>query len=73
MGRLDVALALQRQLKPDGYVLEEIAECLLATDKRDEARPFFERAYELLSKDKWLVANEPQRLQRLNELSRPVR
>jgi hypothetical protein len=28
----------------DGYVLEEIAECLLALGRGDEARPLFARA-----------------------------
>ena len=52
----------------DGYVFEEIAECLLAMDKKDEAKPYFTKAYSLLSKDQWLQSNEPKRLKRLEEL-----
>ncbi len=70
MGRYEDALALQKSLKPDGYILEEIAECLLALKRPDEAKQYFARAYEELAKDEWLAANEPQRLQRLRELSR---
>lgn len=70
MGRVEEALALQQKLKPDGFVLEEIAECLLALKRTDEAKPYFARADESLSKDEWLAANEPQRLQRLRDLSR---
>jgi tetratricopeptide (TPR) repeat protein len=70
MGRYEEALALQKSLKPDGYVLEEIAECLLALQRPDEAKPYFARAHEVLSKDEWLVANESLRLKRIFELSR---
>jgi tetratricopeptide (TPR) repeat protein len=76
LGRIDEALAQQRNLlaefekigESDGYVPEEIGECLLAQGKGDEARPYFARAYELLSKDSWLQRDEPQRLERLKEL-----
>jgi tetratricopeptide (TPR) repeat protein len=78
MGRLDEALKMQRalqaetedkRLEPDGYVLEEIAECLQALGRPDEARSYFTRAYELLSNDAWLAANEPKRLERLQQLA----
>jgi tetratricopeptide (TPR) repeat protein len=72
LGRVEEALALQRKLKSDGYVLEEIAECLLATGKSEEARSYFARAYEVLSKDEWLAANEPKRLERIKRLSEPA-
>ena len=52
----------------DGYVLEEIGECLLALDREGEAPPYFRRAYESLSRDTWLVEQEPERLVRLKEL-----
>jgi tetratricopeptide (TPR) repeat protein len=75
LGRVDEALAIQQGVQvemekvnePDGYVYEELGECLLAQGKRDEARPFFKKAYDLLSKDPDL-ADEPKRLQRLKEL-----
>jgi hypothetical protein len=50
----------------DGYVFEEIAECLLALGRDDEARPSFARAYELLSRDPDEV--DPVRLERLRAL-----
>lgn len=76
--RFDDAIAINRRIvaeaeqadEPDGYFLEELAECLLATGKPDEARPFFREAFEQLSKDPWLAKNEPQRLKRLDALSR---
>jgi tetratricopeptide (TPR) repeat protein len=59
----------QKHLDPDGYVFEEIAECHLAFGRKEEAKPFFDRAYELLSKDPWLAENEQKRLERLKELA----
>jgi tetratricopeptide (TPR) repeat protein len=77
LGRIDEAMDMQKEVqeelkqagKDDGYVHEEIGELLLVQKKADEARPYFKRAYELLSKDEWLVRNEPQRLKRMKELS----
>lgn len=76
LGRIEEALAMQRSLleehesagTSDGYVFEEIAECLLTLDRVDEARPNFRRAYVELSKDDWLTENEPERLERLKRL-----
>ena len=69
MGRYEEALAEQLALlggdQSDGYGEEEVAENLLALSREEEARPHFARAYELLSKDPWLVANEKERLERL--------
>jgi tetratricopeptide (TPR) repeat protein len=73
--RYQEALALQQTLLQeeggdvDGYGHEEIAECLLALERSAEARPHFATAYERLSQDPWLVANEPQRLERLKQLA----
>ncbi len=67
--RIELALALQQKLKPDGYVFEEIAECLNMLKRSAEARLYFARAFELLSKDEWLAASEPQRLVRLKRLA----
>jgi hypothetical protein len=53
----------------DGYVFEEIGECLLALNRAVEARPYFAKAYETLSQDEWLRDREPARLARLKELS----
>ncbi len=72
LGRFEVALSIQRSLEndpaADGYVFEEIGECLHAMGEVDEAKPIFAKAYELLSKDLWLVANEGDRLARLKAL-----
>lgn len=77
IGRIDEALAMQRtlekeieekELETDGYVFEEIAECLLILIRHDEAKPYFAKAYELLSQDDWLQANEAQRLERLKKM-----
>lgn len=77
LGRVEDALSIQRDLEreieasgasADGYVPEEIAECLHALDRSDEAKPYFRRAHELLSQEVWLAENEPDRLTRLLRL-----
>lgn len=76
LGQVETALATQRELlkeftdigETDGYVYEELGECLLALGQAVEARQFFARAYAELSKDLWLPESEPARLQRLKEL-----
>ena len=76
LGRVDEALVLQRTLEhawarageADGYVYEELAECLLALGQSEAARPYFALAYDVLSKDPWLVEHEAARLQRLHDL-----
>jgi tetratricopeptide (TPR) repeat protein len=52
----------------DGFVFEEIGECLLALNRAEEARPYFAKAHAALSQDSWLAQREPQRLARLKEL-----
>lgn len=52
----------------DGYVFEEIAECLLVLDRAAESRPYFAQAYARLRQDIWLVAQEKERLERLKQL-----
>ena len=77
LGRVEEALTIQealereireKGLETDGYVFEEIAECLLL-GRDDEAKGYFAMAYERLSQDQWLVANQADRLKRLKELS----
>jgi tetratricopeptide (TPR) repeat protein len=76
LGRVEEALARQQQLwaahqaagTQDGYVLEELGECLLALGRGDEARPYFGQAYGALAQDPWLRANEAARLERLRTL-----
>lgn len=71
--RYDEALAMLNAIaaklpEPDGYIEEELAECLLATGHEAEAKPHFSRAYELQGKDEWVVKNEGERLARLKKL-----
>jgi tetratricopeptide (TPR) repeat protein len=76
LGRVPEALAMQEALlaeteaagRPDGFVHEELGECLLLLGRADEARPRFRRAHELLAKDPWLARDEPARLERLRSL-----
>jgi tetratricopeptide (TPR) repeat protein len=76
LGRFDEALALQEALlvecraqnAPDGFVEEEIGECLAALGRSPEAAPHFAAAYALLSADPWLQRDEPERLERLRRL-----
>lgn len=76
LGRVDEALARQQALakefeaigEEDGYVQEELGECLLLLGREDEATGHFARAYQILSKDSWLTAEEPERIARLKEL-----
>ena len=77
MKRIDEALSKQLALKAefdsiggsDGYVEEEIGECLLLLNRGDEAKPYFAKAYELLSHDEWMMENEAERMKRMKELS----
>ena len=77
LGRLEEALAEQEALRKeldalgetDGYVDEEIGECLLALGREAEARRAFARAFELLSMDAGLQQSEPRRLERLRRLA----
>jgi tetratricopeptide (TPR) repeat protein len=76
LNRLGEALALQQALlaeykgvgQTDGFVYEEIGECLLALEQREAARPFFVQAYEEFSQAEWLVTAEPERVARLKQL-----
>jgi tetratricopeptide (TPR) repeat protein len=77
-GRTEEALAAQRDLRrvnsdtgiDDPYVDEELGECLLALGRVDDARPYFARAAEGISADAWMLANEHERIARLEELGR---
>lgn len=80
LGRIAEALAWQRDLHAewqangsvDGYVLEEIGECLLLLNQAAAARPYFQQAYAILAQDDWLAAAEPQRLARLHQLGETI-
>lgn len=76
LGRLEEALAEQLSILEsmagsleDGYVSEEIGECLLALGRAAESLPHFANAHRLLSQDPWLAQNEPGRLERLGRLA----
>lgn len=77
LGRVDEALFIQQGLleetqlmpEPDGYVYEELAECLLKIGEEDEARTYFSLCYERFQSDKWLTANEPGRVARIQQLA----
>ncbi len=75
--RYQEALSIQQELykewasseeEQDGYVSEEIAECLLALGQATESRSHFTQAYTLLSRNIWLAAEAPERLERLKQL-----
>ena len=77
LGRLHEALTIQHDLEivyqelgeESGYTLEEVGECLYALGETEEAKPYFAKAYAVLSQDIWLCKNEPDRLARLQALS----
>jgi tetratricopeptide (TPR) repeat protein len=77
LGLVEEALSKQMALKhaweaegveKDGFVFEEIGECLLLLQRGEEARRYFSKAYEILSQDPWLAEGEPERLARLKLL-----
>ncbi|HEY6171200.1 MAG TPA: hypothetical protein VIX80_02970 [Candidatus Kapabacteria bacterium] len=72
---LSIQVSLEKEIQSgtmeeDGYVYEEIAECLHGQGKANDAKPYFKRAYDLLSKDIWLQKDEKARLERLLNLSK---
>ena len=76
LGLIEEALSKQMSLKheleeageTDGFVYEEIGECLLSLNGPEEARPYFSKAYKVLMDDAWLAEGEPERLERLKSL-----
>lgn len=76
LGQTEAALETQLSLldswneigEPDGYVYEEIGECLLLQSRPQDAAPHFKKAFDLLSKDIWISRDEPARLKRIEEL-----
>jgi tetratricopeptide (TPR) repeat protein len=65
-----VALELASKHAADGYISAEYGECLLAAGRGGEATPYLAEAHELLSKDPYMVSNEPGELRRLQSLAR---
>lgn len=76
LNRIEEALSKQLELEKefksagetDGYVFEEIGECLLVLNRVKESQPYFAKAYEVLSQDEFLVEQEPERIARLKKL-----
>ena len=77
LGKYDEAIKLQKEiqleikenkLSKDGYVFEELAELYLLKGNKELAKINFKMAYEELSKDGWINANQPERLTRLKKL-----
>ena len=60
----------ENSLQKDGYVFEELAELYLLKGNNELAENNFRLAYEELSKDGWIVANQPDRLSRLKKLGK---
>jgi tetratricopeptide (TPR) repeat protein len=76
LGQTEDALAVQESLceecerarEPDGFVWEELGECLTALGRSKEAGRCFAQAYRLLSKDPGFPTEEQARLQRIKQL-----
>lgn len=77
LDRVNDALEIQETLlaeyekagQQDGFVYEEMAECLTTLGRSEEAKRYFAKAYGELSKDIWLKEKETDRLKRIKELS----
>jgi len=75
--KIDEALKMQIDLLEsagdteanDGYGFEELGELYLIKDDKEKSKKYFKEAYALLSQDKWLAANEKERLERIKKLS----
>lgn len=76
LGRAEEALARQRALldeyaaigEEDGFVYEEMGECLLALGKAAEAKPWFRKALPKLEAIDWVRDDKP-RIERLRKLA----
>ena len=77
LGKVDQARKMQEELvaaweragKPDGFVYEELAECILLQGQADEAKPWFEKAYAEIQKMDWVAEEYPERWARLKRLA----
>jgi tetratricopeptide (TPR) repeat protein len=58
---------------PDGYTHEELGELYLIMGQPHEATPHFAAAFDILSKDDWLLDNEPKRIARLKKLAETLK
>lgn len=64
-----VADDLAAQGQSNGWIDEELAECLLQAGRAEDARPLFRRAYDALRTDAWVQQHDPAKLVRLRELA----
>jgi tetratricopeptide (TPR) repeat protein len=75
IGSIDESLKIQLRLIHDnngdenGYGQEELGELYLLKGDVEKSKKYFGQAYEILSKDVWLVRNEKERLDRMKKLS----
>ncbi|MFK7905266.1 MAG: tetratricopeptide repeat protein [Chitinophagales bacterium] len=76
LGRTEEALKMQKKalqesegVDSSGYIWEEIAECYWALKQEEKAKPYFKLAYDKLSQDAWMMANEKERMARMKKLA----
>ena len=72
LGRVAEALAVQQELAAegsDGFIEEELAECLLALGETEASKFYFQQAHDTLSKIDW-VAEDTERMVRLKSLAK---
>lgn len=78
LGHIDEALSSQLDLLEEDeklgnqpmFVYEELAHCYSLQDQPDKAKPYAQKAYDLLSQDDWYIKNEPERLEALQAISK---
>ncbi|MFF2753109.1 tetratricopeptide repeat protein [Psychrobacillus sp. NPDC058041] len=77
LGQVDDSLTIlmellaetEQTIEPDGYVFEEIAECLLLLNRSEEAQPYFSLCYDRFILDHFLTTKHPERIIRIKELA----
>ena len=73
--RLDEALAIVQEVHEagftQGWVHEELGECLLALGREEDSKAHFQRAFELFETDPWYPPTEGARLARIRKLGAP--
>ena len=78
LGQPEEALKIQENLliesnrlnQKDGYIYEELAECLQSLKRNTEAQVYFDLAYQVLSKDSWFSDNKADRIKRLKNFGK---
>lgn len=76
LGNTDKAFEIMNSLltenngeDPSGYTFEEMGELYLLKGDKEKAKSFFSKAYSILSKDQWLMTNEPERMERMKSFA----